>query len=741
MKKVVGYPDRWSVAPGDSLQVMVSTYGVDAYRASLVRVICGDDDPKGPGFKEQALSAPFAGSHRGRTQPIHIGSYAIVPNAAPVLAGLSSFTVQAMIWPTLPEKGLQGIVAWRSGETRGGWALALDETGSLSLWLGGGGKSTTIGTGKPLLARNWYFVGASFDAARREVRLYQEPQREWPGIDTRAMVERRIEFAAAGNHDAPLLIAALPGPDASGGTLAGNHYNGKIDSLRLSSCALDRSEMADLVRLPVAPRLEASVVAAWDFSEDVASDRIVDRSVNRRHGKLVNLPGRGVTGFNWTGDRMCWRDAPEQYGAIHFHDDDLYDAGWNPDFSFTVPATMKSGVYAVKLEAEDDEHYIVFFVRPPRGQATQKAAFLASTATYLAYANYQWMLREPLAEIKNAGILVLEKGDVFLQEHPELGLSAYDTHADGSGVRYSSRLRPVLNMGVKGPLWSFNADTHVLDWLDAVGQGYDVITDEDLHAEGVELLASYRVILTGTHPEYWSSPMWAGMKAYLRRGGRLMYLGGNGFYWRCAFHPDKPGVVEVRRSEIGLRYWAEAPGEYYFSFTGEYAGLWRNAGEPPQTLVGVGTVATGFDFSSYYRRRPDGFDPRVAFVFEGIDRDERIGDFGLLGGGASGLELDAADPALGTPPNALILATSEEHSANMLLAPEHTNFHHPVMDGAQNPAVRADIVFFDWPNGGAVFSVGSIAWAGSLSHEGYDNNVSRITGNVLRRFLCDEPFR
>ena len=54
--------------------------------------------------------------------------------------------------------------------------------------------------------------------------------------------------------------------------------------------------------------------------------------------------------------------------------------------------------------------------------------------------------------------------------------------------------------------------------------------------------------------------------------------------------------------------------------------------------------------------------------------------------------------------------------------------------------MRADIVFFETPNGGAVFSTGSIAWCGSLSHNGYDNNVSRITGNVLRRFLDPTPF-
>jgi N,N-dimethylformamidase len=44
------------------------------------------------------------------------------------------------------------------------------------------------------------------------------------------------------------------------------------------------------------------------------------------------------------------------------------------------------------------------------------------------------------------------------------------------------------------------------------------------------------------------------------------------------------------------------------------------------------------------------------------------------------------------------------------------------------------MVFFETPNGGAVFSVGSINWLGSLSHDGYDNNVSRITDNVILEF-------
>ena len=45
MKKILGYTNVWGIAPGETLNVMVSTYGPARYRADLVRVICGDEDP------------------------------------------------------------------------------------------------------------------------------------------------------------------------------------------------------------------------------------------------------------------------------------------------------------------------------------------------------------------------------------------------------------------------------------------------------------------------------------------------------------------------------------------------------------------------------------------------------------------------------------------------------------------------------------------------------------------------
>jgi hypothetical protein len=82
------------------------------------------------------------------------------------------------------------------------------------------------------------------------------------------------------------------------------------------------------------------------------------------HGELVNLPARGMKGARWTGEEMCWRHAPEHYAAIHFHDDDLADAGWAADFELQVPHGLRSGVYAARLRAAGEEEYLPFWIRP-----------------------------------------------------------------------------------------------------------------------------------------------------------------------------------------------------------------------------------------------------------------------------------------------------------------------------------------------------------------------------------------
>ena len=188
---------------------------------------------------------------------------------------------------------------------------------------------------------------------------------------------------------------------------------------------------------------------------------------------------------------------------------------------------------------------------------------IAPTASYMAYANWRSIMENELGELDYNHLVEIFPEDRYLNLRPELGNSMYDHHADGSGVCYSSRLRPILNFRPRhGFLWQLSADMHLVDWLESSDIAYDVLTDEDMHAEGVECLRRYRCVMTCTHPEYYSTPMWDALYAYTQGGGRLMYLGGNGFYWRVAFREDKPGAMEMRRAEDGSRSWIAEPGEY-----------------------------------------------------------------------------------------------------------------------------------------------------------------------------------
>jgi N,N-dimethylformamidase len=197
-------------------------------------------------------------------------------------------------------------------------------------------------------------------------------------------------------------------------------------------------------------------------------------------------------------------------------------------------------------------------------------------------------------------------------------------------------------------------------------------------------------------------------------------------------------VIELRRAEGGIRLWAAEPGEYYHSFDGGYGGLWRRNGRPPNLLSGVGFSAQGGFVGTYYRRQAGSFDPRAAFIFRGIPDDALIGDFGYVGGGAAGFEIDRADIALGTPPHALILATSEAHDRTYEQVNEERMAVVPMQP--ESEIIRSDMLFFETPAGGAVFSVGSITFCGSLACNRYRNNVAQLVTNVLTRFLAEERF-
>jgi len=717
MHQLTGYCDRWSARAGERIGFRVSSAADRAYSLRFVRHLCADPNPDGPGYREVAMPTPIDGQIAGRFQHARPGSYAVIEALAlPPARGLK---IALTIWPTAPGTRRQTILALDAGGTR----LRLDLTAQ-------GGVALSVGDARieiaaPMLARRWYSITATIDPAGGMLGLEQTPLEPLGTVHDQGRHAIKAAVAPIGGV-VRVVIAAEPE-----GVNAGGFFNGKIER-------------------PVITTLDGAVVARWDFSHGIPTQRIIDLGPQAAHGALVNMPTRAMAGSNWTGATHDWKSAPEQYGAIHFHDDDLGDCGWDESFVLDVPANWPSGFYAAHLKNEAGEDLIPFFVRPARKAKTADVVFLVPTFSYQVYSCHVRPGRsEEIRERASAWGALLETPD----RNPQFGLSTYNYHSDGSGVSITSMRRPQLDTRPRqmvlmdpSPKGSgtgrINCDSYVIDWLDRAGIAHDVVTDHDLHEEGVAALAPYRVVICGQHPEYHSLRMMEGLEGFLAQGGRLIYLGGNGFYWRAEPSIDAPHALEVRRAEGGIRVWATDPGESYHQFGGGYGGLWRRIGKASHRLVGNGFSAQGRHLGFPYAFTDAIRDPRVAFMAQGIENaaapGAQFGDSGVMGGGAAGFELDSADVRYGTPPHALIVAKGIVIHDDFGWVNEDMLVH-------RHPRPReewscADMVFFETPAGGAVFSVGSMTYVGSLSPEGYGNTCAKLTTNVLRRFLDPRPF-
>ena len=118
---LIGYADRLSAGPGETVDFRVSSRSGVPFEARLVRVVCGDPNPDGPGLKEVPVPSEFEGSWPSHPKDAHLGSFVRVRGARPEGGAL---TVVATVWPTLPEHPGQGIVSWLAGGD--GLALVLD---------------------------------------------------------------------------------------------------------------------------------------------------------------------------------------------------------------------------------------------------------------------------------------------------------------------------------------------------------------------------------------------------------------------------------------------------------------------------------------------------------------------------------------------------------------------------------------------------------------------------------------
>ena len=210
----------------------------------------------------------------------------------------------------------------------------------------------------PMQERRWYDIAAVITPDGR-LHVVQRPRHPLGLIaDAGEAAASFPDLPAGGLCDATL--AALP-PDGSGAP-ATAHLNGKLERPTLwEGGAIDAvlARQRGAVPTPGTPGCSRSL-------DLPSASRPGSPPISARapHARLVNLPTRAMTGSAWDGSVHDWTQAPAQYGAIHFHDDDQGDLGWQESAALDIPPDWPSGLYSAHIRNEAGEDFIPFFVRP-----------------------------------------------------------------------------------------------------------------------------------------------------------------------------------------------------------------------------------------------------------------------------------------------------------------------------------------------------------------------------------------
>ena len=372
--------------------------------------------------------------------------------------------------------------------------------------------------------------------------------------------------------------------------------------------------------------------------------------------------------------------APESRpGRYQFTDFNPVEGGerWQPSFTFDVPETWGSGIYAMKCEASDGAvHYVPFVVNPPAGRPA-KLALLANINTWTAYNYWGGYSRYGLGGTGPAQFSVKRPNFILF------GANTYNTD------QYNCRHL------IRGELW-------LLNWLLENGYEVDVWTDLDFH-NGINRLQDYSAIILSAHPEYWSVKMMDSLKAYLDGGGHLINLGANGVYDAVDISDDFSRIT------------------VYGAYGTGRTNLFRQIGQPESVVLGIAFPWKGDDVGNCPSRPVpytpvDLGHPFMAGIAAGDGISAQGWSYPTDGppgpACAAGWEADVIDEW--SPPDLRILASATLYNPQGLELDVH-------------------LVTYDHPGGGWVFSGGSMAFTGSVP---VDPKTQRIVRNILDAALA-----
>ena len=389
----------------------------------------------------------------------------------------------------------------------------------------------------------------------------------------------------------------------------------------------------------------------------------------------------------------------------------------SPHHTQLVPGPQRSGLYYFHAKGEKSGEFFSFPWVVAPAEPSASIAVLASSNTWLAYNNFggrsnyinaHQLPPEPTVNARQDLIRYTMAGSFNVwgfQDEEYLPLS-FERPEPGNVVREHEEVTDPIEGRL--PCGMAPAEWRLLGWLEREGFAYDYYSEWQLHNGDLDLDA-YKILIISVHPEYWSRQMYQRVKDWVQqRGGKLMYLGGNGLNCEVEFLSEdrmrfKTHLAPATGGGLGMPD-PNNPEIYLES-------RMHRTLESEANLLGVVCTETGIMTAAPYRAINT---DHWIFAGSGLRNGDLFGEKSLqerVNGGASGHETDKMSPH--SPPGTVLLAKG-------------TN----IDDGG------AEIVYYETtsPNGqqGAVFSVGSITYVPCLL---VDDAISRITSNVITRFL------
>ena len=433
---------------------------------------------------------------------------------------------------------------------------------------------------------------------------------------------------------------------------------------------------------------EAVEISLWRYGWEKEFIRDIGRfQAFAPSGDSQTLPDGDIAkiGVNWNHDRF----------------------DYSPDLeALSVTAPEKSGLYYFHMKTSSGESFsFPLIVAPAKEVKEKEIAILTSNICWNAYndwggrSNYVAANKLPDAPtvsptqsspwFRPTGAIwwVGNSFEPLSFDRPE------PVNSEELETKITDQIKKIGSEHVAG-------EWRLLGWMEKEKYEYDLYSENQFDIGELDL-EKYKVLILSTHPEYWTINMYEKLKNWVQnKGGKLLYLGGNGINCSVELHDNAMTVHNMDLSE-----WLP-----HRAYSGEGALIPSRFGlrhEVESSLLGVVMSFAGMGTGAPY---------------EAIDVDHPIfkntnlknGDkFGFNSpvarcpGGASGHETDKRDSS----------------------TPANTRLH---ARGLNGEGAGAELVTLTTDSGGVVISVGSINWTASLP---VDDQVALITRNALEFVL------